>query len=76
MLLSTFLGEWAGQVKRRDLNLSFNAQIQTGKRLNITPSEASLACLKADLATSELGKVTILPLLLLPCLKSPGYRVI
>jgi hypothetical protein len=64
-LPSTFLGKWAGQIKSTNLNISFNVQIQAGKRLNITPSEASLAFLKADLATFELGEATILPLQLL-----------
>jgi hypothetical protein len=52
------------QVKQTDSNLSSNVQIHTGKILNMTPSEASLAFLKADLPTTELGEVTILPLLL------------
>ena len=52
------------QVKQTDSNISSNVQIHTGKILNMTPSEASLACLKADLPTTELGEVTILPLLL------------
>jgi hypothetical protein len=70
--IHTFLVKWACQVKHTDLNLSFNVQIQAGKRLNITPSESFLAFLKADLPSTELGEVTILPLLLLTIWKVSG----
>ena len=32
MMPSCILGKWAGQLKRTDLNLSFNVQIQTRKK--------------------------------------------
>ena len=63
------------QVKQTDSNLSSNVQIHTGKILNMTPSEASLAFFKADLPTTELGEVTILPLLLFTFWKVQGMSL-
>ena len=48
----------------QNMKMQENVQIQTGKGLNITLSEASLAFLKSDLKTPVLGEVIILPLLL------------